>query len=364
MSYLADIARSVKRYDPADKAALRAFQAEYFGPASRQCDDRHFEWLFERNPYRDTVGPTLWLCKRDGMVVGQQASIPVMLKAHDLEYRAAWGMDLMVHKDWRLRGVAPALTAAYEDSAEITLGAAMSDAAHRAFLRRGWVDLGFLPFWVRPLDLAACAKSTHVPKLLAKLTPGLLTRGSAYAAGRIIGGLGRSSLEPVAAFDERSDQLWTSASPDYGVLVRRDLRYLRWRFDEIPGRTGYERYYMIRKGEVLGYAVIRLEFWRGSTVGRVVDYLAPRASLRALLALVIETLNSKRAAAVFVEQLHHRSEGVLRSLGCFRAPAATRFIFNARSSASPLRGLLADRHDWYVSPADSDLEHEAMHAPG
>src|SRR5690606_14971012 len=80
-------------------------------------------------PCRDSRGPTLWLCKRDGIVVGQQASIPVMLKVGDLQYRAAWGMDLMVRTEWRLRGVAPALSAAYEDSAEITLGAAMSEAA-------------------------------------------------------------------------------------------------------------------------------------------------------------------------------------------------------------------------------------------
>lgn len=363
MSYLADMARCVTRYDPADRRALHEFQTQYFGVASRQCDERYFEWLFEKNPCRDSRGPALWLCKRDGIVVGQQAGVPVMLKVGEREYRAAWGIDLMVRTEWRLRGVAPALSDAFEQSAEILLGAAMSEGAHRAFLRRGWSDLGMLPFLVRPLDLRTFSEAMRVPGLLARLTPTALARGSAYAAARILGGLARAELQPVAAFDERSDRLWTSASPDYSVLVRRDRAYLRWRFDEMPGETAYKRYYLMRNGEVLGYVVTRPGAWRGSAVGWIVDYLAPRRWLRVLLALVVETLNSQRAAAVFVEQIHAGSEGALRSLAFFRAPPSTRFILNARGSASTLHGVLSSQKRWYVSLGDSDLDHEATYTP-
>ena len=358
MSYVADIARSVTRYDSADKAALRAFQAEYFGPSARQRDEPYFQWLFKKNPYQDAAAPTLWLCKRDGVIVGQQASIPVMLKAGDLQFKAAWGVDLMVHAQWRMRGVAPALAAAFEASSEVLLGAGMAEAAYKAFMRRGWADLGMLPVFVRPLDPAICARTAHAPQLLAKLTPGAITRGSAWAAGRLIGGLANGVLEPIAAFDERSDALWTTASRDYPVLVRRDFPYLRWRFDEIPTRHEYQRYYLMRKNAVIGYTVIRLEPWRGSTIGRIVDHLAPRRWLPALFALAISELNSKSVAAVFVEQLHYGSESVLRSLGCFRTLVGTRFIANARGSASPLRGLLSERDGWCVNRADSDLDYE------
>lgn len=358
MSYVADIARSVTRYASADKAALRAFQREYFGPTARQCDDGYFHWLFEKNPYQDAAAPALWLCKRDGVIVGQQASIPVMLKADDLQFKAAWGVDLMVHSQWRMRGVAPALAAAFEASSEVLLGAGMAEAAYRAFLRRGWADLGMLPVFVRPLDPEICAQTPHAPQLLAKLTPRGLTRGSAWAAGRLLGGLANARLEPIAAFDERSNALWTAASRDYPVLVRRDFPYLRWRFDEIPTRHEYRRYYLIRGNKVIGYAVMRTEPWRGSTIGRIVDHLAPRRWLRALFALAITELNSMSVAAVFVEQLHYGSESILRSLGCFRALVGTRFIANVRGSASPLRGLLSERDGWCVNRADSDLDYE------
>ena len=363
MSYVADIARSITRYEAADRAALLEFQVEYFGARSRQCDDQYFQWLFEKNPYQEPGRPTLWISKRDGVVVGQQASIPVMLKAGDFQYKADWGIDLMVRPEWRLKGVAPALSAEYERSAEVLLGGAMSEAAHRAFMRRGWTDLGMLPFLVRPLDPKVCAQTTHAPRYLTKLTPTFAARGSAKVAGCLLGAAARMSLEPISAFDDHIDRIWAVASGDYHVLVRRDFRYLRWRFDEIPGSTGYQRYYLQHRGKVIGYAVTRLEPWRGYVVGRVIDYLAPRTALGPLLALVIRELDSQAVAAVFIEQLHHGSERVLRMLGCFRAPAATRFIMNAHGAASPLKGLLGTAGSWLVSLADSDLDHEASYAP-
>ena len=363
MSYLSHLSSSISRYESGDQAALREFQIEYFGAGSRQCDDLYVEWMFQKNPYQEPGRPTVWICKRDGVVVGQQASIPVILKAGDSEYKAAWGVDLMVRTEWRLKGVAPALSAVYEQSAEVLLGLAMSEGARRAFLRRGWIDQGLLPVFVRPLDPAACAQTAHAPRFLTKLTPKLATRGSAHAAGALLRGLTSTVLEPITAFDERADAVWTYASKDYNVLVKRDFEYLRWRFDEMPGHTGYQRYYLKRRGEVVGYAVTRLEPWRGSIVGRLIDYLAPKASLWPLLALVIRELNSREVAAVFVEQLHEDAQRVLRMLGCFRAPAATRFIFNARGNAAPLQSALSSADAWFVNLADSDRDHTAAYQP-
>jgi hypothetical protein len=239
----------------------------------------------------------------------------------------------------------------------------MSEGARRAFLRRGWIDQGLLPVFVRPLDPAACAQTAHAPRFLTKLTPKLATRGSADAAGAFLRHFTSTVLEPISAFDERANAVWMSASRDYNVLIKRDFEYLRWRFDEMPGHTGYQRHYLKRKGEVVGYAVTRLEPWRGSIVGRLIDYLAPKASLWPLLALVIRELNSCKAAAVFVEQLHEDAEHVLRMLGCFRAPATTRFIYNARGNAAPLKNSLSNADTWFVNLADSDRDHAAAYHP-
>jgi GNAT superfamily N-acetyltransferase len=355
--------RSVVPYDPSEKSGLRDFQRDYFGADSRQCDDAFCDWLFECNPHRAPDSPVRWLCKRDGLVVGQQASIPVVLKAGGIEYRASWGIDLMVHAQWRLKGVAPALAAAHEHSADILLGLGMSPAAYRAFSRAGWADMGCLPFVVRPLDARACAHALENREWLAKLAPDVLVRGSARIASNLLRGLSRCSLEPIPAFDERVDAVWTSSARDYHVLVKRDYTSLRWRFDQFPDPSCYERYYLTRASRVLGYAVVRMDSWRGHRIARLVDYLTERRYITPLFALLIDAMRAKGTAAVFIEQLHPNSAGVLTLLGCFRVGAVTRFILKTKPTAARFAELLTQAHSWLVTRADSDSDIPAIALP-
>lgn len=362
MSYAAEIARSIKRYDPSEKAALREFQRTYFGADSRQSDDAFAEWLFERNPNRDPAGPSLWLCERDGAVVGQQGSIPVVLKVGESEHPAAWLIDWMVRPDWRLKGVAPALIAAYVNSTEIAFGLSLEELSYRTVRRSGWQDVGKMSLFVKALDPQACAKVLNLSPVLAKLAPRVLVGGSAYLIGRIAGAVSGLSIEPIAAFDERVDGVWATASPEYAIVVKRDLANLRWRFDDGPHQPLYERYYFKRKGRVIGYAVIRVANWRGHLIGRVIDYFAERRSLAPLLALIIGELNTKGVIAVFVEQCYVGSEAALRSLGCLSVGAANRqrFMFKLRDNASPLVNKLGQVDNWFITAGDADFDHNLI----
>jgi len=352
--YAARIAASVKAYEPSDREPLKAFQREHFGVGSRQCDERYFEWLYERNPHRRDGAPMLWICMRDGMVVGQQGRLPVVLHARGTELHASWGIDLMVHPDWRLKGVGPALFAEFERSSDILLGLGVSDAAHRTCVRSGWTDLGMLPIYARPLDLDACAAALGGRGRLARLMPGAIVAGSARARAAI-GRFRGYSIEPIAAFDRRADDLWIRAAPDNRVLAKRDFVSLRWRFDQIPDRGRYERYYVLRRGEVVGYAVMRPDLWRGCGVTRVVDYLCEERSTDALLALVIDAARRQTAAAVFLEQFGLAHPRNLVALGCFPAGAATRFMVRPHRMHVHAR-LLTEPSSWLISRSDSDSD--------
>lgn len=356
MSYAARIARSIAPYEPSDRPALRAFQREHFGTNARQSDDDHFAWLFERNPHFSPGETALWLCKRDGVIVGQQARLPVVLKAGDGEYRAWWGVDLLIDPEWRLKGVGPALFSAYERSAEILLGLGLSEAAYRMCLRSGWSDLGMLPLMARPLDAGACAEALGSRKWLARLAPKMLVKGSAHAAGAAVRRFRGGSLDLIPSFDERVDAVWALASHDYPVLVKRDFRSLRWRFDEVPGAERYERYYIRCRGQLRGYAVIRWDQWRGHKVAHLLDYLCPRASRTSLLALVIDAVAERNAVALFIEQLSAGENVGILPFGCFQAGAANRFMVKAGGSSSALSSVLCDVSSWFVSRADSDSE--------
>ena len=356
MTYAARIKHPVLPYDPGDKPALREFQRQYFGPDSRQCDDAFADWLFERNPHRHRGQPVVWVCKRDGVVIGQQAAVPVLLRVGGNEYRASWGIDLMVEREWRLKGVAPALSAAYEGSADILLGLGMSASAVRAYSRAGWSDMGRLPFFVRPLDARACSQALGKGARLASVAPDLLVAGSARFMAGIARGISRCALEPISAFDDRADAAWAASGIDYHVLVKRDFTSLRWRFDEFPEPARYRRYYLMCGSRVIGYAVMRSDRWRGHMVARLVDYLAPRRYLGALFALIVDLGRTTGAVAVFIEQLHADATGSLKSLGCFRVGAATQFMLKAQSGATRVSGVLNQSSAWLVTRGDSDSD--------
>ena len=356
MSYQEQMARSVVRYDESDKAALRAFQRAHFGERARQADDAFYEWLFERNPHRGPEGPSLWVCKRDGVVVGQQGGIPFRLKVDDAEYRAAWVIDLMVDPAWRLRGVAPVLFDAFRASVDIAVGLGVEDPVYRAFVRAGWKDIDTMTLYVRPLDFRACADALQRGKTLGRMVPTSLLTGTARIAAGLARTWARVALEPIAQFDSEVDGVWRAASPDYRMLSRRDHASLRWRFDEGPHRVLYRRYYVRHAGGVVGYAVVRLERWYGHVAARIVDYLAPRRYVEPLLALVIDAMRPE-AAAVFLEHVDARERGVLDTLGWLRVRRSWRFMFHARPEQTALAATLARADGWFVTPGDSDFEH-------
>jgi hypothetical protein len=360
VSYLAEIMASVVRYDPGrHKAQLREFQRTYFGANARQGDDAFESWLFLRNPHRDPRGPSFWLSIRDGAVVGQIASIEARLKVGDAHRRGGWMIDWMAHPAWRLKGVAHALFSAYARDTEVMLGLGIEDLAYRTAARAGWKDVGRLTLYVRPLDTAACAAVLNLPAMLGKLAPRALVAGSASLAGKSARALARVRMEPVAVFDERVGALWARAKADYPVLVVRDFAAVRWRFDDGPQRTQYERYYFFRGGEVVGYAVLRMAAWRGHRVGRVVEYFGERRHLVPMLAQIIEAFAAKGVIAVFFEQCHAGSDRALRALGCLgvRAEHRKRFMIGEREAAAQADPLLYDGSSWFIMPADGDFDH-------
>ncbi len=353
--------RGVARYQPDDRALLNSFQRKNFGTDALQLAPDHTHWLFEEPPDRDADGVQLWLCKRNGVVVGQQGGIPFALKIGEQTRKASWAIDLMVAAEWRLRGIGPALSDIQSTAGDLAVSLSMTDAAYKSYKRGGWTDLGTIPTYLRILDpprsLRVSPYGGGLARLVSKIAkPALAAASLAYAT--VSSAFGAKLVE-ISSFDDRADGLWDAASPQHSVIARRDWAFLNWRFDSSPQAARHRRFYMMRGGTVLAYVVLRVDHWKGEPVAVVCDYLARRGWLMPAFALVVEQARRDGMAALMCRTLNAQASRPLSMMGflCLKngLRTPTRMMVRPAPDQPELTTLTGDPKNWFVTTADSDM---------
>jgi GNAT superfamily N-acetyltransferase len=363
MSIDARFSYGVERFGPAVREELVQFQRRWFGAESRQADPKHFAWLFEANPCRPPEGPELWVCRRQGAIVGQQAGIPFDLQISGRPIRASWGIDLMVDEAWRLRGVGPALMRTHVESNRLVAGVNMSDAAHRVYRRWRWIEVGAVPTYVRPIDTRRSLRVSPL-EIRGKRAAGLVAAPTLKLASVVFGAVSSTSgarLVPIPEFDERVDGVWRAVAGRYRVIARRDARIVRWWFDDNPRGGEFRRFYLMRRGEVLGYAVLRLDLWRNERVMVVLDYLAPPRWAIPLFACAVAQARTEGAIALVCRTLNLPLDLTLRGMGFVRVRAASggpvRLMVHPVGDDRSVRAVLSAPKNWFLTSGDSDMAH-------
>ena len=146
-----------------------------------------------------------------------------------------------------------------------------------------------------------------------------------------------------------------SVSHHYGVLVRRDRAYLDWRFDGVFVRR-YRRFYLVRKGAPIGYAVLRDGQRRGLATGEIIDYLCSPRWLSALLASCVRQLARAGAKAVYCLSQNARGGLAFAANGFLRRDSSWPLFVHTSNLAPRAASLLSDRHNWFISRGDSNLD--------
>ncbi len=356
--------RIKKRISPlkaSDIPELRRFQREHFGGEEAiQAREDHHRWLFDGNPYNGDETPQFWIYRDDqGKIQGQQAGIPYTLQIGNREWRASWGIDLMLSPACQARGIGAVLNELYVQRNEVTTAVGITEAAQKAHRRAGWLDLGTIPLYARPLsaagiragfpnDSAMGAVASAIGQPLLRLVEGIWTTYARSKKGR---------LEPVERFDERSDTVWKNASEDYPVLGRRDLEYLRWRFDSSPNRDVYRRFYLYVGDDLKGYAVIRYGKRGERPAALLSDFLCPASYQTTLFALAIRAAREGGANDLHCAILSpHLQEKEMKLLGFIPLPLRSRFMATTDPERGPDRSLLSNPNNWFVTMANSDME--------
>jgi GNAT superfamily N-acetyltransferase len=341
----------------------REFQERMYGPGCRQSDPARADWLTTANPHRREDEPSAWIARHDDEgehpdeVVGVVAGIPAELEVGSHRYPVTWAVDLVVDPDHRGKALASNLVRAHRETTSLQLAFGLSNGGFAAFARSGAVHVATARAYLHPCSSRVVdAKAPHagvaaVGRVVAAL-PLAALRAVTRAAGR------GTSLSAIDAFDGRVDMIWRAVRNDYPVIVPRDSRWARWRFDECPQRDEYERYEVVRRGFVVGYVVLRETVWEGEPALEIVDYLVHHRHVTGLFARVAVLARERDKSAVVCVTLNEPAHHRLRRVGYLhrrRASEAFRVMVNTHRD-DPLLDVLSEPDALFLTCADCDVD--------
>ncbi|HVU02564.1 MAG TPA: hypothetical protein VHE30_12470 [Polyangiaceae bacterium] len=359
-AYARKLLAAVTQTTPAEREEVLEFRAKMYGPRSAFADPAWVRWLYDDAPAARAKGPALWIFRHEGRIEAHQGAVFARLRIREQERTLAWTLDLMVSPAQRMRGIGAVLPQVPLGAAELGAGTEVSEAAQKSFARAGWQHLGTLPLWVHLVDPAPFLRERVGPGAAAVLGPGGRALGRAVRVAGRVRALGRR-LVPMAEFDERADAIWRRCAADWPVIVRRDLTWLRWRWDACPRRESAFGMWFMRGQDAIGWAMLRVGTHRGEPAGFIVDLLCEAKELPALLALSVNELAKHRVVAVYCLFRGPGTRAALQQNGFLERASGLTMMCRTIDLPPEEQDLLAVADNWYVTSGDSDLDRPREH---
>ncbi len=320
-----------------------------------KLDPSFWRWQMKENP--DGAG-WVYLVEDGDKIVGHLADLP---KRFSVRGRVALGTlthDMMVHPDYRRRGVSTAAARLGIRKVENEMGEFMTAYSIRveslnSLLKVGWKEGVRLPVLVFPIRFYGIVNRYLHFRPMSLLIGGIARLFYSILFGRKKGG--RESgveIKRIHEVDELFDVFWEKAITQYPIMGVRDRKYLSWRYLKHPTRD-YVIYRALERGDMKGYIVLRKVELLKFNSAVIVDLLAlDDGTLFALLEQGIEQsrLEGDDLLGFMVPKPHpyYRS---LRKKGFLQSSKVFHFLVYSHSN----RKILFSPESWYVTWGDTDV---------
>jgi GNAT superfamily N-acetyltransferase len=339
-----------------DMEGILALRNLVFGRVERdKLDPRFWRWQIRENP--DGVA-WIHLAEEWGKIVGHLADLPKRFSVQGEVVLGTLTHDMMVHPDYRRRGISVA-TARYgidkvkKENGLFMTAYSVREESLNSLIKAGWRVVVKLPVLVFPIRFQGIV-NRYLRFQPASLLIGAVVRFFYF----LLFGWRRKrkrkgvAIERVYDLDEQFDRFWGKATSLYPIMGNRSRSYLTWRYLRHPTRN-YCIYRALQNGEMKGYIVLRkvelLEF--NSAV--IVDLLAlDEASFSELVEKGVE--HSRREGVDLLGFMVPRPHPYYRSLksGGF-LPSLKTFHLLVYSFWN--EKVLFDPKGWYLTWGDTDV---------
>ncbi len=344
----------IDRYRPDDQRATQLLYRRVFGQDAAEASRLRWEWQYLRNPNVPSTGPLIWVAREAQTVIGQYATIPVRLSVKGHELDAAWGTDVMVAPERQRQGLGEVLVRTWQNNVGAALGLGLSESSSSLFKKLRFPSYGPVPCLVKPMSRRALRRP-HWPVPINRMVSAIADPFVRLVArSRPLQG----EVRVIRQFDDSFTRLWERAGGAFAGAVRRDMKYLNWRFIQAP-HVRYTIAALFRDGEAAGYAVYRhVQEPRGRAT-RLIDFFAhpnDEDGLLSLLRFVDREAQAADSDKIRVFATHAGFRKLLRKSGYYPWRSSMEFV--AKINAVPVdAAFYASADGWHITAGDSDQDH-------
>jgi hypothetical protein len=252
------------------------------------------------------------------------------------------------------QGLGGALLRAWDRSAGVAFCAGFSPATRLRLDELHWPKTIALSCLVKPISRRALRRHTwpvFLNRLISAVTLPIVRFMSRLQPLR-------GQVQPIRRFDSDLDSLWERVKGSLALAVRRDARYLNWKFIE-PPHVRYQAAVLRRDDEVAGYVVYRHLREPHGRVTQIVDFLVHPADERAMATLVgwvdrqarLEDSDKIRCYAT-----HAEFRRLLRRHGFFVVKSDVEVIAKVNAVEVP-KEFYQSGDQWHITLGDGAIDH-------
>jgi hypothetical protein len=344
----------IDRYRTDDRRGVEQLYRRTFG--TEAADRMRLRWDWARRNPANAAGDPPYLIVREGpTVIAACPLMPVRVSIRGLEAEGAWSGDPLVIAERQRQGLGESLLRAWDRDSGVGLGASLSEGTR--FLldnKLHWPKEVTVPCLVKPLSRRALRRPNWpvaINRLVSVLT---LPVVKVVARARPL----REQVEVVRRFDRDLDRLWERVASRIDLAVRRDTRYLNWKYIE-PPHVRYSVAVLRRNEEAQGYAVYRHLREPQGRVTQIVDFLTDpddERGLKTLLRWIDREARAEDSDKIRCYVQHARYRRVIRRSGYF--VVKSQVLLNAKVNAVQVPADFYDEPDgWHFTWGDGDLDH-------
>jgi hypothetical protein len=342
----------IEPYSPQDRRGLEQLYRRTYGHEA--VDRLRFLWDWaRRNPAAGDI-PPYWVVREGPTLIAACPVTPVRVSILGQEVSGAWSAGPLVLAERQRQGLGGSLLRVWDRGAGVLFGAGFSEATRQRMLELRWPRPVPLSCLVRPISRRALRRPSW-PVPVNRLVSAL-----ALPVVRVVGRLRplHEEVQAIRRFDAGVDGLWQRVHGGLSLVVRRDARYLNWKFME-PPHVRYHAAVLRRDDEVAGYVIYRHLREPQGRVTQIVDFLAHPADDRALATLAgwvdrearLEDSDKIRCYASHAEFRRH-----LRRNGYFVVKSEIDVAVKVNAVEVP-KDFYQSGDAWHLTLGDGALDH-------